>query len=214
MTNEQVGWTGKMRVALMGLGPRRLEPVLRRFEPAPPEVRERLTAIVDSFAAGYHAGLGAPTVEALLETLDAHDPERRGFAYEGAGMGAALRVQIAGGDLLRRFLAAAYAHHYIVQIGAGWAMARLPVRHAAVTAQLDPTYHWLAWDGFGFHEALFHPEDTVDRGGRAPRRTDAAAEAFDNGVGRALWFVRTADPARVRAAIDGLPVERRPHVWG
>jgi hypothetical protein len=210
---ESPGLWGRLRLQLMGLGPRDLAGPLSLFEGSP--VQPRLVAIVESFVHGYHLGLAAPDVDTLIRALELHDPERRGFAYEGAGMGVGLRVLVTpGSTLLAVYLKAADHHHYIVQIGAGWAMARVPLRWSALVAQLDPTYHWLAWDGYGFHEALFHPVETVDQHGRLPRRDGFALQAFDQGVGRALWFVRTADPDRVGSAIARFPEARRADLWG
>jgi len=205
---------GRMRTLLLGLGPRQIDPLLSRFEGGEPAVRARLHAIVHSFVHGYHLGLAAVDVEQLRTDLEDHPLERRGFAYEGAGMGVGMRVQLSpGSGWFTAFLAAADAHHYMVQIGAGWALAKVPVRHDALIAQCDARYHWLLWDGYGFCEALFDPAGTVDRH-RRPRRDDYALRAFDHGVGRALWFLRTADPQRISLAVQGFPDSRRRDLWG
>lgn len=205
---------GTLRLRLMGLGDRDLAPPMRAWAQAPPAIASRLTQIVQSFATGYNLGMSASAVPELLAGLQGHDAERRGFAYEGAGMALAIRAQIwPGNHILADFLAASDKHHYIIQVGAGWAMARVPLRHGAVRAQLDPVFHWLAMDGFGFHQTFFHTAATVDRQGGRPSGGYAGA-AFDQGVGRALWFVRAADPAEVAATIARFPEARRADLWG
>lgn len=206
---------GALRLSMMGLGPRDLAPVMRHWADAPAPIAARLTGIVESFAFGYNLALRATTVPEVIAGLAAHDPERRGFAYEGAGMALAIRVQVMPGNaIFREYLAAADDHHYIVQVGAGWAMARVPIRHGALKAQLGPVFHWLAWDGYGFHEAFFNTEATVKRHGGRPALPGYAGPGVDNGVGRALWFVCAADPERVAQTISEFPEARRVDLWG
>lgn len=202
---------GTLRRHLFGLGPRDIAAVTRHFDTSP--ARARLHAIVESFAEGYNLGL-VEDLPGLAAGLDAHDPERQGFAYEGAGMALGIRSILWPGSLLADFLRGpADRHHYITQVGAGWAMARVPLRHGAVRAQLDPSFHWLAWDGWGFHEAIFATEATLGRGKGRPA-TGHAGRCFDNGVGRALWFIGGTDPAAVSARIAALPEARHEDLWG
>jgi len=103
----------------------------------------------------------------------------------------------------------------MVHVGAGWALARLR-RGRFGSLPLDPLLRWLALDGYGFHDAFFH-HDRVVRSQRVPRpirRLDpAAGRVFDQGVGRALWFVDTADPARVARSAGSFEERRRADVW-
>ena len=49
----------------------------------------------------------------------------------------------------------AESHVYMVYVGVGWAMARLPrFRWRRVTVA-DPLMRWLVLDGFGFHQAYY-----------------------------------------------------------
>lgn len=207
---------GTLRRGLFGLGPRDLAPVLRHFEPGEPAVRARLGGVVESFALGYNLGLEAPTLGWLHERLQEHEPERQGFAYEGAGMSVALRVLMTpGSTLFHDYLrGVGDPHHYMIHIGAGWAWSRFPLRHAALQTQLDRTFHWLAWDGLGFHEAVFHTERTVERRDNRPTRDDYAGPAFDQGVGRALWFVCAGRPDEVARRIAAFAPERHADLWG
>src|SRR6185503_18765465 len=87
------------------------------------------------------------------------------------------------------------SHVYMLYVGAGWAIARLPwlrsnpdraIRH------FDPLLGWLAVDGYGFHEGYFHWPESIDRR-RLPRGLSGYARcAFDQGLGRSLWFVEGA----------------------
>jgi hypothetical protein len=208
--------SGWLRTKLFGLGEKDIAACCVHWRDAKPEVRERLDSIVNSFAVGYNLALASTGVAELVEGLERHVPERKGFAYEGAGMGLAIRVMITpGSKLLAEYLRGpGDAHHYMIQIGAGWAMARVPVRHAALRRQLDDTFHWLAWDGYGFHQVFFDTKRTRDAHAGRPADAPYQGRAFDQGVGRAMWFVEGADPARIAATFASFPSARQHDLWG
>ena len=175
-----------LRTTLFGLGEKDLAACRVHWHDAPSPLRERLDAIVDSFARGYNLALASSGVAELVAGLEQHDPERKGFAYEGAGMGLAIRIMVTPGSrLLDEYLRGpGDAHHYMIQVGAGWALGRVPIRHAALRRQLDDTYHWLAWDGFGFHQLFFDTVRTRDEHAGRPADAPYQGRAFDQGVGR------------------------------
>lgn len=208
------GFLGGLRMRMMGLRDRDVAPLLRFFEPAAPAARERLTQIVHSFVEGYNLGVACQSTEELSAALGWHDPERAGFAWEGAGMGVAVRtLLVPGSKYFADYLKSADRHHYIVHIGAGWAMARVGFRHGALKSQMCPIYHWLAWDGFGFHETMFKPKKTLEEQRGRPS-LGYAGQAFDQGIGRALWFAWGARPDEVIRCIQAFSPERRADLWG
>jgi hypothetical protein len=78
---------------------------------------------------------------------------------------------------------------------------------------LDPLLCWLALDGYGFHQGFFHWPQAVLRQEVPRRLAGYARRAFDQGVGRSLWFVEGADPARIAADVGAFPADRRPDIW-
>lgn len=208
---------GALARRLFGISVAETEVARRGFRVDDPGVRSRLEAIGRTFVAGYHAGLREPDPSALARRLDAIDLERRGFAYEGAAMALALR------DSLMPWRRSAWrafrdgpgdGHAYMVHVGAGWALARLGAPTRRVIAAMDPLLRWLAFDGFGFHQGYFHFRDPA-AGREAPRALRGyERDAFDQGLGRSLWFACGAAPARVAAAIVAFAPARRAHLWG
>jgi len=93
------------------------------------------------------------------------------------------------------------------------ALARLARRPNLFTSDFDPLLRWLVVDGYGFHEGYFR-WNAIDAGRRVPAGfTGYTARAFDQGLGRSLWFVCAAGPQRVDAALRSLPTERWPDLW-
>jgi hypothetical protein len=146
--------------------------------------------------------------------------EFRGFAFEGAAMGLMLLDHLRpwGNSRFRQFLSGpGEPHAYMVHVGAGWAYARLPwlrMRMIAAIAAHDPLLRWLAVDGFGFHEGYFAwPRVGVCQ--RVPRGLRGyARRAFDQGLGRSLWFVCCADAKRIAETIGRFDELRRADMWG
>jgi hypothetical protein len=104
-------------------------------------------------------------------------------------------------------------HVYLAFVGAGWACARLPRLMRPDMLRVDPLLGWLALDGWGFHHGFFQWRRYTS--GEAPPGCLGrdARRAFDQGLGRALWFVHGASVDAVSANIAALPEARRSDMW-
>jgi hypothetical protein len=144
------------------------------------------------------------------------DVELRGFAYEGAAMSLALVGILLPWRfrLFQRFRHCAGGRHcYMVHVGAGWALAALHAPLRPFLRRLDPLLQWLAVDGFGFYHGYFHTRRAIS-GQAFPRRLRGYERcAFDQGIGRALWFAYGADPERVTHAVSRFLESRREDLW-
>ena len=216
------GFGATLRRALLGINPADTSFARRRFRGEAGPLRDRLERVGLSFVQGYHAALADDRPLPLAERIDAEvERDFRGFAYEGAGMALALLDTLIPGrrasrNRLARFLAGpGDAQTYIVHVGAGWVMARLPVSPERYLARLaDPLLRWLALDGYGFHEGFFHWPKAVTRQAVPRRLHGYARRGFDQGLGRSLWFVEGADVERLPRTIGAFPAGRQPDLWG
>ena len=207
---------GLIRCGLFGLPLEETSVEKRGFRVATDEMRARLEQIGETFLDGYHAALESHAPPALAARLNSADLELRGFAFEGAAMGLALRDTLTPWrpNRVTRFLnGAGDAHAYMVYVGVGWVWARFPFGFRRFRRRLDPLLSWLAFDGWGFHEGYFHWPKYI--GGHPPPRRLAGYErrAFDQGLGRSWWFVNGGNPELVARTIAALPAERRPDMW-
>jgi hypothetical protein len=104
-------------------------------------------------------------------------------------------------------------HTYMVHVGAGWVLARLPGSVEKFLSRFDPLLRWLIVDGYGFHEAFFHFPRYL-AGGPIPKRVQGyARRVFDQGFGRCLWFVEGTETGRIGQTIAGFAPERRGDLW-
>lgn len=204
--------TSPMLGRILRLRPKQLEPARRGFLPAEPSVQPRLDAVIECFAAGYNAAI-APRA---CRTLADMPHELRGFAVEGAAMSSALAdlITLSGGRRLRA-LSGEYGDRYVhlIHVGAGWAFARLRRRPWRGVRFGQPVLRWLAWDGWGFHQAFFGADDVLERQGIEPAARGEARPVRDQGIGRALWFYAGADPSAIAAVIGRFPRQRQPDLW-
>lgn len=209
----------RLRRLAFGLSPDEATFVRRGFQPTEPRRQDHLEMVGRTFIEGYHAAVERGAPDGLSADLDRAKPLYRGFAYEGAGMALALLDLIPPfrGDRVSRFLAGeGRGHVYMIHVGVGWALARLPEAISPVASALDrmdPLLRWLAIDGFGFHEGYFHWRRQAN-GEPAPKRLSGyAREVFDQGLGRSLWFVDGADVERVAATIGRFDRSRHGDLW-
>jgi hypothetical protein len=196
---------------------------IRGFHVKNEAARAILENVGASFVAGYGYAAEAADVPGAERRLETVARRFRGFAYEGAAMGFAVRDALGVrrprlvGELLN---GRGDAHIYMAYIGVGWAMARVPrVRWSRLPVP-DPLLRWLVLDGYGFHQAYFHTTRYVHRqhrqqGVQWPVDGPAwyADRVLDQGIGRALWFVGGTDVDHVAALIDGFAEHRKADLY-
>lgn len=208
---------GTLSKRVLGIEPREISFARRGFRCDSAAVRLHLEGVGSSFVRGYQLALDTGDCDLLAARIAAEvDPDSAGFAFEGAAMALTLLdalVPWRRRRLQRLLDGPGSAHVYIVHVGAGWALARLPVRVGRFLARLDPFMGWLALDGYGFHQGFFHWPQAVVRQAVPRRLRGYARRAFDQGLGRSLWFVDGADPARIAAEIAAFPEARRADLW-
>jgi hypothetical protein len=192
----------------------------RGFHKKSPAAKERLETVGKTFLDGYAYAVEARTPADAVGPLEQLPDWSRGFAYEGAGMGLAVLDGLPFGrsDNISRFLRTPRgdAYQYLVYVGIGWAMARLPKFRWPKPTSLDPVLVPLVLDGYGFHQAYFKTARYVDGQHQDLRfpwpggeHGTYANKAIDQGIGRALWFIAGTDPNLVADKIDAFPESRR-----
>ena len=192
----------------------------RRFARGAPETVQHLEGIGRSFLFGYNAAIVAGEPRSLTAQLIRVPKADMGFAVEGAAFAFALLDGLFP-SRLRRFdalLNTASEHIYMAHVGAGWGIARLKMARLGLArqrafARMDPLLRWLAIDGYGFHEGFFRPERTIYNQWQPKSTGSYLRRAFDQGLGRSLWFSECAHASSIRAKIHRFPEDRRADLW-
>ena len=200
---------------LFGISLNEIRCSTRGFNVDSPEIKTNIEKVGESFVAGYHAALTNANPSPLQQNLQTVKKDFRGFAYEGAGMAIALLDILTPwrANKLDSFIAGTgKPHSYMIHIGAGWAMAKIPWGMAYLKT-MDPLLRWLAIDGYGFHQGYFHWPASVSQQ-KVPRAIKGyAKQAFDQGLGRSLWFINGANPALIAKTIQTFPEQRHADLW-
>jgi hypothetical protein len=169
----------------------------RGFSVAPTEATQRLEAIPQSVVCGFEWG---------IDTRDQWELERRSHRAR---------------DLLR---GPGARHLFLAYIGIGFAMSHLPrslwrsVVPDLTGSPYHPTMSWLAVDGYGFDRAYFDTRRWVTAQERPlpypwDGRPDYFPRAFDQGIGRALWFIHGGQTDDVASAVNGFASTRHADLW-
>lgn len=189
----------------------------RGFHKKDTESQQLLEKIGETFLTGYADAVEASSAQDAGDRLAAIPTRFRGFSFEGAGMGLAMLDGLPFGHRhhVTDFLAGpGDPHNYLVYVGVGWAMARLPRFAWPKPASFDPLLRWLVLDGYGFHQAYFKTRKYVDGQYQAPRfpwpagNTGYPNRVVDQGIGRALWFVCGTDADLVTRTVANFAPQR------
>jgi enediyne biosynthesis protein E3 len=206
----------RFRQRIFSISPEETRFARRGFHQADDRVRARLERVGRAFVSGYNAALQHERLDRLALELESTELEFRGFAFEGAAMGLCLLdyFSLRGGGRFQAFLAGpGQPHAYMLHVGAGWTLARLPQNLKGFLGRLDPLLGWLAIDGFGFHEGYFHWQRSFESQKVPGKISGHTLQVFDQGLGRSLWFVSCADVRRMASTIAGFPAGRRADLW-
>jgi len=209
-----------LRKLLFSIAPEETGCARRGFYVDSIHIQTHLEQIGRTFLAGYHAALEHDQPTVLAQRLSAEEVSLQGFAYEGAAMALTLLDRLlpwpqrGAGPRLQAFLAGpGAAHRYMIHVGAGWALARLPWRTQWPPAWLDPLLGWLAVDGYGFHQGYFYWPQFLARQTIPQHLSPYARRVFDQGLGRSLWFVAGANVERITQAITAFSPARQADLW-
>jgi hypothetical protein len=187
----------------------------------------QLEAVPQAVVCGFEWAIEGASLWELECRLALIEPEQRGFAYEGATMGYTILDAMPGGGCSRTeelLGGPGKPHIFLTYIGIGFAMARLPrplwknVLPQLPGVPYHPTMSWLAVDGYGFDRAYFDTRRWVDEQAVPDPypwagRPEYFARAFDQGVGRALWFIHGGVPSAVAEAVGRFAEARQADLW-
>jgi enediyne biosynthesis protein E3 len=197
--------------ALFGISPNEAAFERRGFELPDGRARSVLEGAGRSFVGGYNAELAGT----LTAELGGSPRSQHGFVVEGAAMACGLVDSFTPWrrHRVRELFVRQPGHLYMIHVGAGWATARLRGSLRRALRRFDGALCFLVADGWGFHQAYFHPRRWASGRRRYAGNGDYIARAVDQGIGRALWFVAGADPERAARHVMAFSADRHPDLW-
>ncbi|WP_082942966.1 DUF1702 family protein [Mycobacterium sp. 852002-40037_SCH5390672] len=176
---------------------------------------------------GFETSIAQGNPNFLAQTLERVDPFYRSLAFEGAVTGLILRDIIDVGRRGRayRFVQGPGAPHALMAwFGYGQLLRWLPrpIWQSAMP-HLDGKlairkFSWLAIDAYGFDCAYMETNRWVTKQ-RVPKpyhwegSPGYFQHAFDQGIGRALYFIHGGQVPDIAEAISRFPALRQPDLW-
>lgn len=207
--------TGTICRLVFGISEQEATFARRGFKGTDPEAQQHLESMARTFIYGYNIAISTSNIDRMSLQLQQLKQETQGFAFEGAAMGLAILDYVSPWrQRFQTYLAGpGNPHIYMAHVGIGWTFARLPGQYKRVFHRLDPLLRWLALDGYGFHEGFFSWSRTLQHHFVPVQLKGYAIRAFDQGVGRSLWFVHGADGHAICRTIATFPIERQADLW-
>lgn len=195
--------------------PESLDYARRGYRPGRDAVRAVLGPHARAFLGGYNAVITAGRPAQALRDMTIPAGER-GFAVEGAAMATVLLdlLSVARGRRTRQLLEMeGERYRHLIHFGAGFAFGRLRWRGWMGLGALDPMLRWLAFDGTGFSVAALGDDQQVRALAEHRFRCDTRCHVRHQGTGRALWFIESAEPARIAERISTFPAHHHGDLW-
>lgn len=169
-----------------------------------------LNLLSDSFYS-----VGDDDLKSFVASLDGMRITDRVVLFEGAFSGAVCLDVTRPLEYSRAKQLASLAPQHIARLGlgVGHALANLGVA-ADITPEVANHYlGWLAMDAYGMHDGYFNWFDRVHEMKTPEGLPPFAAEAFDQGLGRALWFIAGSDWRIIEQLVERFSYNRRFSLW-
>jgi enediyne biosynthesis protein E3 len=176
------------------------------------DVAQRMEKIKFVF---QHALTFSSNDDLALDTyLKEADADFRAVAYEGVAMGLALRDFEEGVlNQWRAFMRRSdpvYQPH--VHVGLGWAIAKQQIPSLLFLSSLPPAMLFRVFDGYGYYDGTLRQRQSIQNKVR-PEVASEYAAAYDQGLGRSLWYQTKGAPQKTGDLVSAFPPERHAALW-
>lgn len=176
--------------------------------------KKHIEDIGKKFIIGYNTGLAyGPQKTAEKIRLDVED-KLQGFSFEGASMSFVIK------DFLfpwkknfEEFLKEGNKHEYMLYVGAGWAVARLPFKRFLISKLNKNILHSLVFDGIGFHQGYFFWKESILQKKIPKYLKKYEYGPYHQGLGRSFWFVFGGNSKKISETINTFEEAFKGDLW-
>jgi hypothetical protein len=181
------------------------------------EILLRMEKIRTIFQAAKDVSTEHEKLTSLLTHFKNAEPEFYLVAYEGASMGIALN-DFSNNDASlngwQKFLNGP-ASNYSTQahIGLGWALAQQNKSPLPLIDTLDPLIQYRILDGYGYYDGILKQRSTIKNKKTPLHFSEKNLQAYDQGVGRSLWYICKGEIEKVSELLLSFPAARHAALW-
>ena len=173
-------------------------------------IAENIETVVSTFQKGRSLSEQELGLDELVSKLNQFEVRYRSVAFEGASMGVALQNSI---ETWKAYAKQTDKHATQVHIGLGWAIAEGQMDLASTLSAIEPEMRIKVLDGFGYWNGLFQRRATI-RTQQIPENITPEYQAgFDQGIGRAIWYITKGEVDKVLNIINHFSENRRANLW-
>ncbi len=178
-------------------------------------VQLRIEIIRTIFQEAKHFASKLPDFDELFHYLESTDAEFRSVAYEGASMALAQNDFIQNHSIKKwnQFVKITTNQASHVHIGLGWAIAADSISALSFLNTIHPMMQSRVWDGCGFYSGIFKYRTSIKNQETQSFVTEKDFPAFDQGLGRSLWYSCKGDVNAVAENIKKFSSLRHPDLW-
>jgi hypothetical protein len=152
----------------------------------------------------------------VLKHLENVAPEFLSIAYEGASMALALKDFSKGNELKQwsAFMKGPGVNHSAqIHAGLGWAIAQQNNSPLQFLEMINPLMRARVLDGCGYYDGIFKQRQTIKNNKPPNDLQGPMLEAYDQGVGRSIWYICKGEVEQVLEIINTFPPTRHPALW-
>lgn len=154
------------------------------------------------------------SVESVLKQ---YDGEFLSIVYEAIAVHLAtldLKLEDNSFSLWNNFLIKHGAlHGSQIHVGLGWALSEMNVTDISILPSFTSTWRWRVLDGYGYHSGLFKRREAIRSQQVPPFIIQEDIHAFNQGIGRSLWYTSKGDIERLLRSLNLFDLNRQKGLW-
>lgn len=176
---------------------------------------EKMEKIKHLFQEAQERALQSDNLLELNAYLQKTDKEFLPVVYEGAAMAMALQDFSDGTSISKwkNFLDSSPRYACQIYIGMGWAVGKEQKNNLPFLGELRRNMQFRLWDGCGYYDGIFRQRNTLKGQKRAENILPENFQAYDEGVGRAIWYASKGDHLKVKELILQFSADRHADLW-
>jgi hypothetical protein len=174
-------------------------------------IAENIETVVATFQKGKVLGESGLKIKEVLIRLAEFEPRYRSVAFEGAAFGVGKNRKLM---TLAKFMYKADKRHATqLAIGLGWAVAHHDLDVGSYSDMVAKEIRIKVLDGMGFYFSM-HQRREIIRKQEVPAHINSRQRpGFDQGVGRAIWYITEGEIDKVVTIFNHFPEDRRANLW-
>ncbi len=180
------------------------------------KINSRMDIISKTFQISKQMGFQNTTWDEFKVFLEKQDLFYHALVFEGASMGYAQYDKYNNGRLTewKKFTEKTpKAFNTFNFIGLGWALAKWTDFDLTTLKDVDVKMYWRTFGGWGYHDAIFKKSLIFNKMDRAHRVPLEYVNAYDEGIGRLIWYESRADLQKMMDLVSRFDKSRLPDIW-